>query len=149
MSTTSYTHKFVDSLPELSSMSDGVLYVCMEYAVASHRCMCGCGAEVVTPFSPARWSISFDGRFVSLHPSVGNWGSQCESHYWLKSGDVHWSRQFSQDEIAFVRRIDQADLDATVLFSQADDAADFPARRVHTGLIRSFGEWLRQCFADK
>ena len=108
----SYTHEFADSLPEASCMDERVLCVCIEYSVAAHLCMCGCGAEVVTPFSPARWTMSFDGRSVSLNPSVGNWGSPCESHYWLKSGDVRWSRHFSKDEVAVVRRKDQADLDA-------------------------------------
>ena len=37
------------------------------------RCCCGCGEEVVTPFSPAQWQMSFDGEAVSLHPSIGNW----------------------------------------------------------------------------
>ncbi len=106
----SYSHEFVESLPESAQMVDGVVYVSVEYDVAAHRCMCGCGSEVVTPFSPARWTMSYDGRCVSLHPSVGNWGSECESHYWLRSGQVIWSRHFSQDEIAFIRRKDVADL---------------------------------------
>ena len=75
-----YRYVFVQALPEISAMQEGVLYVCVEHAVAAHTCMCGCGAEVVTPFSPARWSMTFNGRDVSLHPSVGNWSLPCRAH---------------------------------------------------------------------
>lgn len=79
-------HRFVQNIPE--TLDDGVLYVSIEYATAVHRCCCGCGAEVVTPFSPTDWNMTFNGDTVSLSPSVGNWRLPCRSHYIVRHGKV-------------------------------------------------------------
>ncbi|MGH9616995.1 MAG: DUF6527 family protein [Acidobacteriaceae bacterium] len=71
----------------------------MENATVIHRCCCGCGNEVVTPLSPTDWQFTFDGRSITLYPSIGNWGFECKSHYWIKSNSVQWSRRWSTDEI--------------------------------------------------
>ena len=47
---------------------------------------------------------TYDGRTVSLAPSIGNWGFECRSHYWIEEGRVRWARGFSADEVAMVRR---------------------------------------------
>ena len=60
----------------------------MEYGTAAHRCCCGCGEEVVTPFTPTDWKMTFDGETVSLNPSIGNWTLACRSHYVIKRGRV-------------------------------------------------------------
>lgn len=80
---------FVESLPE--TLKERTLYVCMEFATASHKCACGCGKEVVTPLSPTDWKLMFDGRTVTLHPSIGNWGFECRSHYWIRGNRVEWA----------------------------------------------------------
>ena len=67
----SLEHRFVEDLPD--DVRPGVLYVSMEYGTAAHRCCCGCGEEVVTPFTPTGWKMTYDGETVSLKPSVGNW----------------------------------------------------------------------------
>lgn len=72
-------HRFVKHIPD--SLDDGVLYISMEYATAAHRCCCGCGEEVVTPFSPTDWKLTFDGETISLWPSIGSWTLPCRSHY--------------------------------------------------------------------
>ena len=64
-------HRFCKHIPD--SLEPGILYVSMEYATAVHSCCCGCGEEVVTPFTPTDWKMTFDGRAISLWPSVGNW----------------------------------------------------------------------------
>ena len=64
-------HRFCTHIPE--SLAPGVLYVSMEYATAAHSCCCGCGEEVVTPFTATDWKMTFDGQAISLWPSVGNW----------------------------------------------------------------------------
>jgi Family of unknown function (DUF6527) len=74
-----YSFQFVEFMPKL--LDDGVLYVSMTYATASHRCFCGCGMKVVTPLSPTDWRLTFDGDSLSLHPSIGNWSYPCRSHY--------------------------------------------------------------------
>lgn len=78
---TKIKHAFVDEIPE--SLDEGKLYASMKYATAVHRCFCGCGNEVVTPFTPTDWSICFDGETISLNPSIGNWEFRCGSHYWV------------------------------------------------------------------
>jgi hypothetical protein len=54
---------------------------------------------VVTPISPTDWKLIFDGKSVSLYPSIGNWGFKCRSHYWIRNNQVEWALQMSQDEI--------------------------------------------------
>jgi Family of unknown function (DUF6527) len=98
-------HRFVETMPD--TIEPGVLYVSMEYATAAHRCCCGCGEEVVTPFSPAQWQMSFNGDAVSLHPSIGNWNLRCRSHYVVREGRVIEAPQWTKDEIAAGRREDK------------------------------------------
>lgn len=85
--------RFVEYIPDV--LEKGVLYVSMEHAVASHKCACGCGFETVTPISPTDWQIHFDGRDVSLGPSIGNWNLPCRSHYWIDKGRICWASQMS------------------------------------------------------
>jgi len=64
------THEFVEFVPR--ELRQGVLYVSIPYATVIHMCCCGCGQQVVTPLAPSQWTLSFDGKSISLHPSVGN-----------------------------------------------------------------------------
>lgn len=99
-------HRFCKHIPE--SLEPGVLYVSMEYATAAHSCCCGCGEEVVTPFTPTDWKMTFDGRAISLWPSVGNWTLPCQSHYIVREGAVTQARPWTDEEIAAERRRDRA-----------------------------------------
>lgn len=90
-------------------LEDGVLYVSQTYKAAIHKCCCGCGEKVVTPLSPAHWRVRIHGDSVTLHPSIGNWGMACKSHYWIKSNRVVWAGQFSDAKIALARRRDSID----------------------------------------
>ena len=92
----SISHEFVHTAPE--HLADGVLYVSVSFATAIHGCCCGCGSEVVTPFSPSDWELSYDGESISLHPSIGNRGVQCQSHYFIRRNRVVWLPSFGQDE---------------------------------------------------
>ncbi|MCY3747802.1 MAG: DUF6527 family protein [Chloroflexi bacterium] len=94
-------HEFVDYIPE--QIDERVLYVSVRFGTVVHRCACGCGEEVVTPLGPAEWRLTYDGRTISLAPSIGNWSFRCRSHYWIDEGSVRWSRGFSNAEIARVR----------------------------------------------
>jgi hypothetical protein len=91
-------HQFVRHMPD--ELRPGILYISMEYATASHLCCCGCGEEVVTPFAPAQWKMTFDGDAVSLHPSVGNWLLQCHSHYVVREGRVIDAGPWSDAKVA-------------------------------------------------
>ncbi len=91
-------HQFVRHLPD--ELRPGLLYISMEYATASHLCCCGCGEEVVTPFTPAQWKMTFDGEAVSIHPSIGNWLLNCRSHYVIRNGRVLEAESWSDAQVA-------------------------------------------------
>lgn len=93
----SLQHKFVELLPEC--LEEGTLYLSMQYATAAHKCACGCGNDVYTPLSPTDWKLTFDGRTVSLFPSVGNWSFPCRSHYWIRKSTIAWAARWSDEEI--------------------------------------------------
>jgi len=105
-STTKLAHKFVTSAPE--QLEDHTLYISIEYASVIHKCCCGCGQEVVTPLSPTDWKLIFDGKTVSLDPSIGNWSSECKSHYWISKSTVQWARKWTGEEIRTGKARDQS-----------------------------------------
>ena len=82
---------FVDVVPDAHLMEHGVLYVSMAYATAIHKCACGCGREAVTPLAPDEWSLTYNGDTISLSPSIGNWGMECRSHYWVQANQIVWA----------------------------------------------------------
>ncbi len=91
------SHEFVKNIPE--KIDDGIIYISMEYATAIHKCCCGCGNQVVTPFSPTDWKITFDGSTITLFPSIGNWNFPCQSHYWITNNEVVWAPKWSREQI--------------------------------------------------
>ena len=90
-------HKFIELVPPV--LEEGVLYISIEYCSAIHKCVCGCGNKVVTPLSPTEWELTFDGKSVSLYPSIGNWNFECKSHYWIIKNRVKFARIWSGIEI--------------------------------------------------
>jgi hypothetical protein len=90
-------HKFVEFIPEV--LEDGILYISLTYCTAIHKCVCGCNNEVVTPFSPTDWKMTFDGETISLSPSIGNWNFACKSHYFIRKSKIEFARIWSSDEI--------------------------------------------------
>jgi len=91
------THEFVEYIP--NDMKDGTIYVSMVFATAAHKCCCGCGHEVITPFSPTDWKLIYDGQSITLNPSIGNWSFACQSHYLIIQNRVRWAQQMSLEEI--------------------------------------------------
>ncbi|MFZ2205561.1 MAG: DUF6527 family protein [Minisyncoccia bacterium] len=90
-------HRFVESIPE--ELEDGILYISPRFRVVIHACCCGCKNKVVTPLSPVRWKMAYDGKTVSLDPSIGNWNFDCKSHYWINNSEVEWAGKWSKEEI--------------------------------------------------
>lgn len=84
-----------------------MLYITVEYSTAVHLCPCGCRSRVVTPFSPTDWELRFNGKEVTLSPSIGNWSFPCKSHYWIIRNKVRWARRWSNEEIEEGRKDDQ------------------------------------------
>ncbi len=101
----SLNFKFVEYIPE--ALNDGVIYISITFKISIHKCCCGCGKEVVTPLSPTDWEMVFDGRSVSLYPSIGNWGFECRSHYWIRRNKVIWASSMSEEEIQLIRTRDR------------------------------------------
>ncbi|MDR4485263.1 MAG: DUF6527 family protein [Nitrospirales bacterium] len=100
------THEFVEYIP--ADIQEGKIYISIPFATAMHKCCCGCGKEVVTPFSPTDWKLVFDGKSISLDPSIGNWSFNCQSHYWIKQNRAIWSYQWSQEQIQSNRAYDRS-----------------------------------------
>lgn len=98
-------HKFVEHIPD--DLSEKVLYISIPFTTAVHLCACGCGREIVTPFTPADWRLIFDGETVSLDPSIGNWSLSCRSHYWIERGSVQWAEQWSDERVRLSRTADK------------------------------------------
>lgn len=71
----------------------------MQYATAAHKCCCGCGNDGYTPLSPTDWKLTFDGRAITLSPSIGNWRFPCRSHYWIRKNTITWAARWSDEEI--------------------------------------------------
>lgn len=97
--------EFVERIPK--NQQDGVIYISEKYSTAAHNCCCGCGVKIVTPLKPGRWSLSNRGGKISIRPSIGNWSSACQSHYWIENNQIRWAGSFSQSEIAANRTSDK------------------------------------------
>lgn len=92
-----FKHQFVEFMPE--ELHNGTLYVSVRFATVSHLCACGCGMKVVTPLKPTDWKLIFDGKTLSLDPSIGNWNFPCRSHYWIRNNRVKWAPQWTEEQV--------------------------------------------------
>jgi hypothetical protein len=99
-------YNFVEYIP--TELDEGVVYVSTEFAVTAHLCCCGCGREVSLPLSPADWVLTFDGRSISLSPSVGRGGWPCKSHYWIRNNRVVWAKTMSPSAVKANQLRDEA-----------------------------------------
>ena len=98
-------HCFVHFIPD--KLEPGVIYISMEFATAAHSCCCGCGEQVITPFTPTDWKLTFDGETVSLWPSIGNWSFRCRSHYIIRRSRIFGAEPCDDEEIEENRRRDK------------------------------------------
>lgn len=98
-------HKFVEFIPDY--LEEGTIYISIPFCTALHKCVCGCGNEVVTPLSPTDWELNFNGETISLSPSIGNWNFPCKSHYWITNNKVRYSHTWTEGKIAEARKTDQ------------------------------------------
>ena len=142
MKTDHFINEFVEFVP--ANIEAGTLYISMEYATAVHLCACGCGNKVVTPFSPTDWKLTFDGRTVSLHPSIGNWSFPCQSHYWIKSSKVQWAPAWNKEQIDHGRTTDHQHRLEHFKEEALREVARAPARR---GLFARALTWLKSLFS--
>lgn len=132
-------HKFVDKMPD--TIEEGVIYISIPYETVIHRCCCGCGNEVVTPLSPADWSVTFNGESISLEPSIGNWSFECRSHYWITKNKVIWSTKWSDKRIDEVRRRDFDD--RAEYFSDNRNKSDHDSENTYDHDSKKKGFWKK------
>jgi hypothetical protein len=87
---TEITCTFVDSAPE--RLRPGTMYISTKYRAIVHLCLCGCLEKVVLNLDSDSnsWSFTYDGRSISIAPSVGNIGLPCRSHYIVRRNRVRW-----------------------------------------------------------
>ncbi|MFA1624304.1 DUF6527 family protein [Rhizobium mongolense] len=88
-------------------MDDGILYISEEFGTAAHNCCCGCGVKIVTPLKAGKWQMRNSNGLVTIHPSIGNWSSACQSHYIIAGNQIRWARGFSEAEIRSNRAHDK------------------------------------------
>lgn len=131
-------HEFVEYIPD--HLEKNTIYVSAAFATVVHKCCCGCENEVITPLSPTDWKLTFDGRSISLYPSIGNWNFACKSHYWIESNRVIWARAWSQKEINATRayglfvkkvlstRVNTESVDSAIVQASSSAAARQPDR---------------------
>jgi len=65
------------------------------------------GEQVITPFTPTDWKLTFDGETVSLWPSIGNWNFSCRSHYIIRHSRIVSADPWDDDHIRWGRRRDK------------------------------------------
>ena len=134
-------HEFVDYIPK--KLDDSVLYVSIRFGTVVHRCACGCGEKVVTPLGPGEWKLTYDGRTVSLAPSIGNWSFPCRSHYWIDEGSVRWAHDFSEAEVVLVRQEARARRDGYYQRERAELIGEMPKVDAQRGSKRSIWQIIR------
>lgn len=96
--------QFVKNAPR--ELDSGVLYVSIEYCTMLHLCACGCGRKVVTPLSPNDWNLTYNGKSITVRPSIGSWSLPCQSHYVIKNNKIVWAGQWSDEQIKKGRQRD-------------------------------------------
>lgn len=99
---------FVDQFPE--HLESGRLYISIPYNTTAHLCGCGCEQEVIAPLSPAQWRLTYNGRDITLYPSIGNWNLPCQSHYWINNGRFRWASPFTPEQVRAARQRDSEDV---------------------------------------
>jgi hypothetical protein len=100
-----FKHEFVQFIPE--ELQEATIYVSIRFATVAHLCACGCKTKVVTPLKPTDWKLTFDGKTVTIDPSIGNWSFPCRSHYWIRNNKVQWAADWSQSRIDANREYDR------------------------------------------
>lgn len=117
-------------------LEPGVLYVSEEFQFAAHLCACGCGSKIRTPLGSTEWDVTETSSGPSLYPSIGNWQQKCQSHYWIRRGEVVWAPKWTPEEIAAGRQ------------QEEDRRRDYYEALEHKriNLARRFWNWLKGIF---
>lgn len=140
MKTKTLIPEFVETFP--TPLQSGVVYISLEFGTGAHLCACGCGEEVITPLSPTQWSFTFNGRDLSMLPSIGNWSLPCQSHYVIDRGRVRWAAQFTKERIAANRARDRRVLDGLEDAEHSEDVGRLAVKEAEP-MAPTAGLWRR------
>jgi hypothetical protein len=138
-------YEFVQFIPD--DLKERTLYISITYCTAVHKCCCGCGREVVTPLSPTSWQLIFDGKTVSLYPSIGSWSLPCQSHYFITKNKAVWAPKWGKKQIE-QGRAQEARARERYANTQHLDAAETPSAsppastKPKESLWRKINKWL-------
>lgn len=117
-------------------LQPGILYVSDEFATAAHLCACGCGLKIRTPLGSTEWTLEETDMGPTLRPSIGNWQLPCQSHYWIRQGEIRWSDKWSPEKIAAGRRAE--DDRRREYYDHLD--------RYHASFLRKLWLWFKHFF---
>jgi hypothetical protein len=90
------------------------------------------------------WILIFDGKTISLDPSIGNWSFACQSHYWIKRNKIRWGSPFSEGKIATVRAYDSSTKEKYFGINSGDDlpvVAEVQKQKLGGGLWAVTKRW--------
>ncbi len=90
MRVTELNPQYVDFIPPVEAMEEGVLYISKKFHTSAHLCACGCGNEVVLPFGSRGWTLTESPAGVTMRPSVGSFNLPCKSHYFITDNKIEW-----------------------------------------------------------
>jgi hypothetical protein len=88
------------------ALEKDTLYVSRAYSTTAHLCASGCGFRVVLPLGKGGWKL-IDEKNLTVYPSVHV--PKCNSHYWIRGGQIKWAPALSADEIEEYAAADQDD----------------------------------------
>lgn len=117
-------------------LKPGVLYVSEEFGAAAHLCPCGCGSKIRTPLGPTEWVLEETDSGPTLRPSVGNWQLACQSHYWIRRGEIIWAKKWTPEQVTAGRRAEEKRRRA--YYGALDDQRD--------GTLRRLWRWVKGLF---
>lgn len=126
--------QYVHYMP--AELAAGILYVSKEFNTAAHLCACGCGAKVRTPLTPTEWTLTVSAHGPTLRPSIGNWQLPCKSHYVITGGNISWSNQWTDTQIANGKR--REDMRRKIYFERTDNKKDSNEEKLWDWIKRLF-----------
>lgn len=135
------TPEFVDEIPH--KLEYGRLYICYRYRIVTHQCACGCGIAVNTPLHPTDWTLIYNGESVSIWPSIGNWGEDCRSHYWIRNNKIVSASKWSKKRILFEKKAHESEIERYLMESIKTDTdfteiQEFKSSSIWTSPIKRF-----------
>ena len=140
---------YVQYIPPADTIKEGELYISLEFHTAVHKCCCGCGKEVVTPFNPAQWRLLDKGGKVSICPSIGNWSYPCQSHYFIKNNQIVWAEAYTAASIRRVQANDRRALDNYITSKNSAPQSSSGLTQRFIALLRAFAKAIEGFFEGK